>query len=174
MAYVGIDQSYSGFGLVIINSSTGEVTDALGKFDLAKYGSEVDRLLAIERWLQVHLAGWDIDGVCMEGYANGAKFGREKAGELGYAVKRFFRVTHPQNLIPTVARPTAVKKFATGSGAAKKNEILLQVYKRWGVEYKDDNLADAYTLARIAEAISEPDLAVTLPKFQQEVLAALN
>lgn len=171
MAWAGIDQSYTGFGVTVINATSGEHTSLLGKFDAAKYGTGVGRLMAIESWLYNALSGWDIDHVCMEGYANGAKFGREAAGELGYAVKRALYVMHPQYLIPTIVPPTSVKKFCTGSGAAKKNEILLGVYKRWGVEFKDDNLADSYVLAKIAQAIdTEAD---DLPKFQQEVLAKL-
>lgn len=171
MAWVGIDQSYTGFAVVAINVSTGEHYDHLGKFPPAKYGTGVDRLLAIENWLMEVLSGWDIDWICMEGYANGSKFGREVAGELGYATKRLLRRWHPQQLLPTIVPPTSLKKFVTGKGNAKKNEMLLGVYKKWGVEYSDDNLADAYSLARVGEAL---DTDVPLAKYQQEVLTALS
>jgi crossover junction endodeoxyribonuclease RuvC len=42
-----------------------------------------------------------------------------------------------------------LKKFAAGKGNAKKQEMLLQMYKRWGVEFNDDNAADSYALARL-------------------------
>lgn len=170
MAYVGIDQSYTGFGLTVINATTGEHTSFLGRFDLAKYEDQGRRLAAVQHWLRDCLTGWDVDLVCMEGYANGAKFGREMAGELGGAVKLHFT----KNLLtfPISVPPTSVKKFATGSGTAKKNEILLSVYKRWGVEFRDDNLADSFVLARIAEAIDKKP--TDLPKFQQEVLSKLK
>lgn len=171
MAYIGIDQSYTGFAVVALNSSTLQPTDYLGKFPPTKYSAPVDRLLAIEDWLDGVLHGWDPDGVAMEGYANGAKFGREAAGELGYAVKRVLRKSSWE-CIPTIVPPTSLKKFVTGSGTAKKQEMLLGVYKRWGAEYKDDNLADAYSLARIAHAIDRPDLDRT--KFQDEVLHKLS
>lgn len=172
MAYVGIDQSYSGFGLVIINASTGKHHDNLGRFDPKKHGTGVDRLLAIEEWVRNSLAGWDIDHLCMEGYANASKFGREAAGELGYAVKRYLRKDHPQRLYPTIVQPTSLKKFVTGKGNAKKNEMLLGVFKKWGVEYSNDNLADAFALAKVAEAISENT--TDLPKYQQEVIQGLT
>lgn len=173
MAWIGLDQSYTGFGLVILLDGDDHPHDRLGKFDAAKFGSGVDRLLFIEEWLATEIGDYVIDWVCMEGYANGSKFGREAAGELGYAVKRYLRSRHPQRLLPTVVPPTSVKKFATGSGAAKKNEMLLAVYKRWGVEYKNDNLADAFVLAKIAQALSDPD-ARALAKFQEDVLAKLS
>jgi crossover junction endodeoxyribonuclease RuvC len=47
--------------------------------------------------------------------------------------------------------PTSLKKYITGKGTkVQKNQILLQVYKKWGVEFTDDNAADSYGLARIA------------------------
>lgn len=170
MVYVGIDQSYTGFGFTAINAVTGKHESYLGKFDLAKYENQGRRLAAIQVWLRDCLSGVYVDGACMEGYANGAKFGREMAGELGGAVKLYF--TKQLLPFPISVPPTSVKKYATGSGTAKKNEILLNVYKRWGVEFRDDNLADSFVLAKIAEAIDKQP--TDLPKFQQEVLSKLK
>lgn len=44
--------------------------------------------------------------------------------------------------------PTVVKKYATGKGNVKKNEMMLFIYKKWGQEFHDDNIADAYALHR--------------------------
>ncbi len=49
-----------------------------------------------------------------------------------------------------IIAPGTLKKFVTGDGRAKKDLMLLKVYKKWGVEFSDDNLADAYGLARHA------------------------
>jgi len=168
MTWVGIDQSYTGFGLALLGHD--EVHTVLGKFESAKYGTGPGRLLDIERWLTRELSVLDtVEHVCLEGYANGAKFGREIAGELGYAVKRtLYLLGMPYNVVP----PTSVKKFATGKGTAKKNEMLLAVYKRWGIEFSNDNLADAYTLAEIAKAVDTQDTSLT--KYQQEALSKLS
>lgn len=57
----------------------------------------------------------------------------------------------PQHLrTPLVIPPMTLKKYATGKGTSKKQEMLLQIYKRWGVEFNDDNAADSYALARLA------------------------
>jgi hypothetical protein len=49
-----------------------------------------------------------------------------------------------------------LKKYVTGKGqGVKKNQILLSVYKKWGVEFMDDNAADSYALARIAAGIAD-------------------
>ena len=49
-----------------------------------------------------------------------------------------------------IIAPGTLKKFVTGDGRAKKDLMLLKVYKKWGVEFDNDNLADAYGLARMA------------------------
>lgn len=52
-----------------------------------------------------------------------------------------------------VCPPTTLKKFVTGSGAAKKDQMLLEVYKRWSLTAKNDNEADAIGLCMIGACI---------------------
>ena len=169
--YVGIDQSYSGFGVVLYNSYTGSVEQCLGKFDADKYGKGIDRLQAIGDWLYNQLPS-SVEHVCMECYASGAKFGREMAGELGAITKQvIWQALSSDAKYPTIVSPGSIKKYATGKGVAPKQQMLLAIYKRWGIEFKDDNLADAYVLARIAHAIAEDPSDLTV--FQREVLKKL-
>lgn len=167
---VGIDQSYSGFAVVCLPRSGAPVRATLSRFSDS---NGVDRLLDIEMFLTTFLLhNGPVEAVCMEGYAAGAKFGREKAGELGYAVKRTLLLAlGPKVGYPTIVAPTSVKKFTTGSGASRKSEMIKAVYKRWGYDTSDDNVADAYALARIAHALVWPPH--DLPKFQAEVLHSL-
>jgi crossover junction endodeoxyribonuclease RuvC len=71
--------------------------------------------------------------------------------------------------VPTASQ---LKKYVTGKGNCQKNMVLREVYKRWGVEAKDDNQADGCTLAYMAECIYDilngNDL-TKWPKFQLEV-----
>ena len=172
MSYVGCDQSYSGFGLTFLNAD-GTHETIVKKFDPKKCGPGVTRLEAINEWLAEELCAHDsnepIAHVCMEGYANGASFGREKAGELGAVVKLALYET--LGIFPTIVAPTSLKKYITGSGGAKKNEILLGCYKRWGVDFKDDNAADSYGLARLAEALHTGK---TEFAYEREVIAKLT
>ena len=55
-----------------------------------------------------------------------------------------------KNINYKVITPGTLKKFVTGKGQCKKDLILLKVYKKWGEEFDDNNLADAYSLARMA------------------------
>jgi len=65
------------------------------------------------------------------------------------AVFDFFEEDDPRKFILKVP-PMTLKKYAAGKGNAKKQEMLLQMYKRWHVEFNDDNAADSYALARLA------------------------
>lgn len=176
-AYIGIDQSYSGFAITSYHVETGvHLTDHQG-FDPKKHGKGIDRLLVIKNWLTEGLE-WShnhhggIGHIAMEGYANGAKFGREQAGELGMVTKwAIYSMGVGLTKYPTIVAPTALKKFITGKGTAKKNEILLGVFKRWGADFSDDNEADSYGLARVASALDGHE---TLTAFQEEVLGALT
>jgi Holliday junction resolvasome RuvABC endonuclease subunit len=147
MRVVGLDQSYTGFGFSVDGESKKR------SFPASKYDSDTHRLAFIRQWLTgwfvlQHQAG--IDLVVMEGYASGAKFGRELAGELGGVVKLVVLDTVKQT--PLIVPPTSLKKFVTGRGTAKKNEMLLGVYKQWGVEFSDDNQADAFALEKFGHA----------------------
>lgn len=147
MRVAGLDQSYTGFGFSIDGESKKR------SFPPGRYDSDVHRLVAIrdwyEQWLGLQMkAGLDL--VVMEGYANGAKFGREVAGELGGHIKvsTLEILGHP----PLVVPPTSLKKFVSGSGGAKKNTMLMHVYRRWGVQFSDDNQADAFSLEKFGFA----------------------
>lgn len=174
-AYLGLDPSYTGFGIVALASEgdkprvvrTHELT-----FPTKRYGSGPGRLFRIHATLRDTFGAlrddFDIRRICIEGYAPGRRFGREAVGELGGITRLALAQTLEPELI-AVPSPTALKKFVTSSGTAAKDNILLGVYKKWGEEFKSNNLADAYGLARIAYALVN---GATL-KYEQEVLDAM-
>lgn len=154
---MGIDQSYSGFGVALVEPD-GRGTAIKHAFPASR-SSGAARLDEIAAWfgdVVIDSYGSQLLHVCMEDYARGMRNGREEAGELGGLVKLelYRRLPHPVRY-PTVVSPSSLKKYATGSGSAavKKQQILLAVYKKWGEEFKDDNQADAYVLAKIAHAL---------------------
>jgi crossover junction endodeoxyribonuclease RuvC len=73
---------------------------------------------------------------------------------------------------PLIVPPTSLKKFVTGRGNAKKNEMLLGVYKQWGVEFSDDNQADAFALEKFGLAYLGATL--ELHKYQIEAIEAVR
>ena len=54
------------------------------------------------------------------------------------------------NIEVILQSPSSIKKFATTKGNANKNVMLKETYKKWGVDFDNDNLCDAYGLARMA------------------------
>lgn len=145
---VGIDQSYTGFVVVAYRLGHIEVI----QMPESKHRG-VDRLRDIGLWLLENLPETAAH-VCMEGYNHGAKFNREIMGELGAVVKLALRDLYSEPIgYPTLVSPNQLKLFTTGKGNAKKDEMMLAVYKKWGYEAPNNDCADAFGLAKIAAAI---------------------
>lgn len=148
--WVGIDQSYSGFAITVLSEDSSYET-TVAKFDSA--GGE--RLSEVQDHLKDTLervtACCPVQDVAMEGYAYGSIMAN-KLGELGGVVKLTLHGTPDlgNGKNPMIVPPTSLKKYVTGRGnGIQKNQMLLQVYKKWGVEFPDDNAADSYGLAHI-------------------------
>jgi crossover junction endodeoxyribonuclease RuvC len=110
----------------------------------------------------------------MEGYAYGSQVAN-MAGELGSVVKmglyRYYGTSSARSAFPLIVPPMSLKKYATGKGNAKKQEMLLAVYKKWGVEFTDDNMADSYVLAHIAR---QQDATAGLLAYELDVLKKMR
>jgi Holliday junction resolvasome RuvABC endonuclease subunit len=158
---IGIDQSLTGFALTALNVS------APDQYQTWVYKSDkkgVARLADIRWWLMDkfdHIAKiGDIEEIAMEGTVLASQSALV-LGELAATVKLacwdYFDsnvnryVPYPDHMrVPLQIPPMTLKKYAAGKGNAKKQEMLMQIYKRWGVEFNDDNAADSYALARLA------------------------
>jgi len=153
---IGIDQSLTGFALsaVSVESPANHITWVFK----SKYRG-VQRLDDIQtfmfdkfEWLEAR--GNVIKDVAMEGTvlaSNSALVLGELAATVKLELFDFFRDrTGNPSRFPLQIPPMTLKKYATGKGNAKKQEMLLQIYKRWHIEFNDDNAADAYSLARLA------------------------
>ncbi|CAB4129630.1 hypothetical protein UFOVP115_68 [uncultured Caudovirales phage] len=151
---IGIDQSYSGFGITVMDMDSDDYHTTVFKGE----GLGVERLVDIHHKLERIITDATLKlpfpsevKVAMEGYAFGSQMAN-MAGELGAVVKMtlygLFQKHHGK--YPYIIPPTVLKKYVTGKGnGVQKNQILLQVYKNWGVEFNDDNAADSYSLAHL-------------------------
>ena len=163
--YLGIDQSYSGFAITAFSKD--------GAFYTEVYQGEgrgVDRLLSIQRFMDGFIERTtNIKGAAMEGYAYGAQMAH-MAGELGAVVKlslKFWFHGSDEAQYPYIVAPAMLKKYITGKGqGVQKNQILLNVYKKWNVEFMDDNAADSYGLARIAAGCADTS-------YEKEIITKL-
>ena len=154
---LGIDQSLTGFALTALS-----VEDPK-KFVTWVYKSPyfgIERLIDIRTWLVDHFM-WleeqdlDVTDIAMEGTVL-ASHAALVLGELSATVRLAIYDHYDDYLkYPLKVPPMTLKKYAAGKGNAKKQEMLLQIYKRWGVEFNDDNAADSYALARLVSGNAE-------------------
>ena len=85
------------------------------------------------------------DVVVMEDYSYGAsntKF-TFTAGEVGGTIKLVVRDVEIPMIIVT---PTLLKKFISGKGVSKKEQMLMYCLKKYDREFTNNNLCDAFCL----------------------------
>lgn len=152
---LGIDPSLTGFAVTVMGED--------GTYVSHLYKSShrgVDRLMDISLWLSMltedlYTKGFPVQDVAIEGTVV-ASHSAVALGELSGTIRvALFHAVKGPGRYPLQVPPTMVKKFATDKGNAKKNEVLLAVYKKWGAEFSDDNLADSFVLAMIAAGDAE-------------------
>ena len=172
---LGIDQSLTGFALCALNLDNPS-QHLTWVYKSPYFG--IERLADIREWLIDHLnylsEKHHIEDVAMEGTVLASQAALV-LGELSATVRlTIFDYFDDERKYPLKVPPMTLKKFAAGKGNAKKQEMLLQIYKRWGVEFNDDNAADAYALARLISktAINEVERAVATqmsdPKYRDQ------
>jgi len=162
MGFLGIDQSLKASGLCRIDE-TGAV-DAISTVDTGD-ARDGERLVLIKRAVAAMASG--VEFAAMEGYAYDSTNRPFALGEIGGVIK----VLLVESGIPYVAvPPVLVKKFATGSTTASKEDMMTACTAR-GVEYSDDNQADAFFLACIARAYARD---TGRYRCEMEVLRALR
>jgi len=52
-----------------------------------------------------------------------------------------------------IVTPTQLKKYATSKGNCGKDIIIKEIYKKYKIDFNDNNLADAFVLAKIGQAL---------------------
>lgn len=173
MLYVGLDVSMRATGLVVLNDAGNVVVQRVIGWPaksrpcktmeqriryFAEVGNEI-RLCLVN--LNEELA------VAIEGYSMHGKGDISLAPELGGIVRlgviQFERIHE----VP----PAVLKKFATGKGNATKDIVVKEVLRRWSFNTDDNNVADAYVLARMVRAHYLGGDVLTIP--QAEALAVV-
>ena len=150
--FCGIDPSLSGTGVIVIDNDNNIIDQKListkcNKKDI--YDIE-NRILYIIKELEFLLTYREnLRFVLIEGISYGSKGeGAAQLAALNYAIRIWLLLS---GFKYDNSSPSALKKFVTGKGNCKKNLMLKEVYKKWKVDYEDDNLCDSYSLARMAE-----------------------
>ena len=166
--FVGIDQSLTGFAVTLLG-----VDDKYRTLVYKGEGTGVVRLSNIVKWLHNLLKEYDVLDVAMEApvkMSHSAIISGELFGTVRLCLYDIW------NLAPVQIPPTMLKKYVTGKGTGvQKNQMLLQVYKKWDIEFTDDNAADSYGIARMcagkADTAYEKEVINKLkdPKFRDVV-----
>lgn len=164
---MGIDPSLTGTGIIVLEQ--GKIVE--NKLIKTKPTGD-SNVLGLERLLsirdQINLDG--IDMVLMEGLAFMA---RNTSALVQLSALNYFlrEKINSKGIKWYIIAPTTLKKAITSKGNAKKDEMLLEVYKKYGESFSDDNLCDAFGLAKVGEMIAG---IVELTKSQKEVVELLK
>lgn len=152
--FIGIDLSLTGTGIVVLD----EELKIIDKQLISTKPVDVieKRILFIQSEIFNSLGKIIIDidnqfNIYIEGLSF-SSMGQKmlELAALHYKIRCAFYEMITPSFVYDVVPPTVLKKFITGTGTAKKELMLLKVYKKFGVEFSDNNLCDAYCLARLS------------------------
>ena len=156
---LGIDPSLSNTGLCWGNGEGEHETDLVGYVpetgECAEVNGRSGRLKVLKAKFSRHIQSIIPEYAFIEEYAYTKDIGYQ--AEFGGILRLRLYEAGIQMI---EVSPTQLKKFALGKGVGKKEQILLQVFKRWGVEFDNSDEADAYVLYRIGlcyTGICEPE-----------------
>lgn len=91
-------------------------------------------------------------------------------GELAGVMKQMIFNTIKLDAIEVAN--TSLKKFITGKGTGKKEDMKLALYKKYDLDFQglSNDSADAYGLARLGKALFDPFEQFDLKKYEVDVL----
>lgn len=163
---LGIDPSLTGTGVVALED--GEIINK----QLIKTKPTKGTLAELERLVKIvgSIEYGEAELAVIEGMAFMARNTTSlvQLAGLNYMIRhKLYKKNIPFIIVP----PTSLKKFITGKGNAPKEFMLMEVYKRFNEEFRDNNICDAYCLARVGDMIINPN--DQLLSYQQEVINKL-
>lgn len=145
--FVGIDISLTGTGVCrLTRDGTVGKTKCIKTLAHKSFTQWFDRIKAITDEVMEYVDNGSI--VFVEGYAFGATGQVFNIAELSGYIK--YQLYTGDCTAVIQVPPTSLKKYIAGKGNAKKDLMLKEVYKKYGVDFTDDNIADAFALARMA------------------------
>jgi len=148
MNFVGLDLSFRGTGLSVLSESS----DILSQKLISSSPKECieQRIISISNEIFNEIRKLGLFIVCIEGlsFSSSGQATLDLAG-LHFYIRVFLHENYPGEFF--VISPNTLKKFVTGTGRCQKNLMLLKTYKKFGVEFTDDNLCDSYCLAQYAK-----------------------
>jgi len=168
MITLGIDLSLTGTGCVVMKSGK-MVSNKLikSKPSGGRPIDELNRIIKIRDEIEIS----DAKIAVIEGLAFMARNTTSliQLSALNYFVREKLSIL---NIPFVIVAPTSLKKFVTGKGNSPKDLMLLATYKKYGEYFTNDNLCDAYGLAKIGHVLTQKNPKLIKP--QQEVINLLK
>lgn len=180
MRFVGIDPATrTGFVALDPNGNVLKAKEITGAGS-----TSVRRIRTLANEVFLHLGSQDV--VCVEGFALNARDTNKVSSGNGWAARMAVDRAGLKYIEPT---PGQLKKFVnvaewTGEKGSKKRLkgdevkklVIASVHEHWGFNTTSDNIADAFVLAKIAEAIHQVNNGRPLfryPVYQHEVIISI-
>jgi Holliday junction resolvasome RuvABC endonuclease subunit len=137
----------------------------------ATWREQAGRLGELEHRITTDLTVYVPDVVAIEGFSYGSKGSSvDQIYGLGWLVRMAVLESGlPLAIIP----PSSVKKYATGSGNAKKPDMRMALYQRYQRDIKDDNECDAVWMWLMTRAAYGAEKS-SMPKAQLEALKKIE
>lgn len=167
---LGLDPSLRSFGIARL--TLGPQRKSFGLYTKT-WGPKVTGVQRLS-WF-AHKFGEEVEDyqpniIVIEGYAYARGQGAHQIGELGGVLRLQM---HLNALRYVEVAPSKLKKFVTGKGNAKKEIVMVELYKRFGVEVPTTDEADAAGLALMA-AVGKYGLSHGLPAANLTALEGID
>lgn len=165
---LGVDPSTTATGLVLLRESGTRVPDVVKAWEIKPTGSTngLERAINITTSIMEIIQEYHPDKIVVEGFSLNTKNASSiiPLVELGTLIRFSMKLDGLKWYDP---RATELKKFVCGKGTANKEQVMLQVFKRWGFEAPTNNLADGYGLAcmGLAQAGRLPGITLDMQKI---------
>lgn len=173
---LGLDLSLTGTGVVILEDGKIIKQHLIKSKPVGdKPIDELNRILKIVSDIKNEITGTMIHVAVIENLAFGVKNATSltQLAALNYFVRNLLSHECGYEIPFILVAPPSLKKFITGSGNAKKDVMLIETFKRYGVTILDDNECDAYGLAQVGLALLDGN-SKAITKLQDEVLNLLK
>jgi Holliday junction resolvasome RuvABC endonuclease subunit len=146
--FIGIDPSLTGNAVVIIDDSREIIYEHLVSTNKECYINPEQRISDIFEQIEYMFSVVRLKTVYIEGlaYSSNSNTLFERCGLMYLIVTRLLKADINYSIIP----PTFLKKWHTTDGHADKKFMMRVAKCKYGIDFKDDNICDAYCLALLA------------------------
>lgn len=144
MRILGLDLSLTSTGYCVLEDDR-----VAWHGSVSPQSRDIARLAEFDHWIRYDMdlrSGFhpSVDQVAIEGYSFGSISHHHAIGELGGVIKLAIRDADvPLTVIP----PATWKKQLLGKGNLQKDQVRLEAFKRYGVEFPSQDTLDAWAVA---------------------------